>query len=267
MHTLALALLLSLGVVVAQTGAGFDVVSVEPRAPGAGAGVDVDTQPGGRLTIKNASLRMLVTFAYRVQDDQVVGGDPWTANDRFDIVAKAEHEATTEELFVMLRPVLRERFKLTLNNATRDLQVLALTVRAEGKPGNQRKPSDADCTGLPGDGSRGCAFSVRAGSIHGRGMPMRRLAAVLSQFAGRIVVDRTGIDAPQDFDLTWTPEFLRARQLPPGQTEFVLNGVSVDPNGPSLFTALQEQLNLKLESTKAPVDVLVIDRAEKPTAD
>jgi uncharacterized protein (TIGR03435 family) len=267
MHTLALAVLLSLGVLVAQPGQSFDVVSVKPHTPDGDAGVRVDTQPGGRLTIANASLRMLITFAYRLQDDQVVGGAEWTTTDRFDIVAKAEREATTEELFVMLRPVLRDRFRLGLQNATRDLPVYALTARSDGKGAGQRKPSDVDCTGLPGSGSRGCAFSVRAGSIHGRGMPMRRLAAVLSQFAGRIVVDRTGLDSPQDFDLTWTPEFLRARQPPAGQTEFVLNGLSVDPNGPSLFTALQEQLGLRLESTKAPVDVLAIERAEKPTAD
>jgi uncharacterized protein (TIGR03435 family) len=267
MQTVALALVLSLAVGVAQTTSTFDVVSVKPHAPDGDAGVRVDTQPGGRLTIGNASLRMLITFAYRMQDDQVVGGAEWTATDRFDVLAKGEREATTEELLAMLRPVLRDRFKLRLQNATRDLPVYALTVRADGKGAARRKPSDVDCSGQPGNGARGCAFSVRPGSIQGRGMPMRRLAAVLSQFAGRIVVDRTGVDAPQDFDLTWTPEFLRARPLPPGQTEFVLNGLSVDPNGPSLFTALQEQLGLKLESTKAPVDVLVIDAAERPMPD
>ena len=133
MRTAALALVLSFGVVVAQTGSNFDVVSVKPHAPDGDAGVRVDTQPGGRLTIANASLRMLITFAYRVQDDQVVGGAEWTATDRFDVVAKAEREATTEELLAMLRPVLRDRFKLHLQNATRDLPVYALTVRADGK--------------------------------------------------------------------------------------------------------------------------------------
>jgi uncharacterized protein (TIGR03435 family) len=250
-----------------QATPGFDVVSVKPHAADGDAGVRIDTQPGGRLTIVNAPLRLLITSAYRVQNDQVLGGADWISSDRFDVVAKADREATTEELFVMLRPVLRERFRLTLQPATRELPVYALTARADGKGGRQLKPSDVDCAGVPGNGSRGCEFSVRPGAIHGRGMPLRRLASVLSQFAGRIVVDRTAIDAPQDFDLKWTPESFRGRELPAGQTEFVLNGLSVDPNGPSLFTAVQEQLGLKLDSTKAPVDVLVIEHAEKPSAD
>jgi len=133
MHTFALAVILSLGVLVAQPGRSFDVVSVKPHTPDGDAGVRVDTQPGGRLTIANASLRMLLTFAYRLQDDQVVGGAEWTTTDRFDIVAKVEREATTEELFVMLRPVLRDRFRLGLQNATRDLPVYALTARSDGK--------------------------------------------------------------------------------------------------------------------------------------
>src|SRR5215470_11035049 len=120
MHTVALALVLSLAVAVAQTGSTFDVVSVKSHAPDGDAGVRVDTQPGGRVTIVNASLRMLITFAYRVQDDQVIGGADWTATERFDVLAKGEREATTEELLAMLRPVLRDRFKLRLQNATRD---------------------------------------------------------------------------------------------------------------------------------------------------
>src|SRR5690242_7692261 len=255
------AALAMVSVVVGQSAPAFDVVSIKAHLPDGDAGVHIDTQPGGRLTIVNASLRTLVTFAYRVQDEQVVGGADWTVADRFDVLAKADREATTEELSVMLRPTLRDRFRLTLQPATRELLVYALTAN-EGRAGRQLKRSEVDCVGLPGNGGRGCEFSVRPGAIHGRGMPIGRLASVLSQFLGRIVVDRTGIDPPQDFDLTWTPDFFRGRALPAGQTEFRLNGVVVDPDGPSLFTAVQEQLGLKLDSTRAPVDVLVIERAE-----
>ena len=90
---------------------------------------------------------------------------------------------------------------------------------------------------------------------------------MLSQYAGRVVVDRTGIAGPYDFDLTWTPEQFRGRQAGPGEQPLQVNGVSVDANGPSLFTAIQEQLGLKLEATKGPVDVLVIDGAERPVGD
>jgi bla regulator protein blaR1 len=98
-------------------------------------------------------------------------------------------------------------------------------------------------------------------------MPVARLAAVLSQFAGRLVVDRTAIAGPHDFDLTWTPEQFRGRPPAPGEQTPLVNGAPVDANGPSLFTAVQEQLGLKLESAKAPVEVLVVERAERPIGD
>ena len=242
----------------------FEVASVKPNASGA-PGIDIDTQPGGRLTITNASLRNLVTFAYRIQDNQLVGGPDWARSARFDIVAKAETEATTEELLAMLRPLLRERFKLATHGESRDMPIYALV--APPADGKKLKAADVDCTGLPGTGSRGCAFSVRFGNIHARGIPLSRLAAVLSQYAGRVVVDRTGIAGPYDFDLTWTPDQFRGRQAAPGEQPLQVNGAPVDANGPSLFTAVQEQLGLKLEATRGPVDVLVIDGAERPIGD
>ena len=96
---------------------------------------------------------------------------------------KAEKETTTEELLAMLRPLLGERFKLAAHNESRELPVYALVAsRADGRTGDQLKASDVDCSGLPGTGLRGCAFSVRFGNIQARGMPVARLAAVLSQF-------------------------------------------------------------------------------------
>jgi bla regulator protein blaR1 len=251
----------------AQSTNGFDVASVKPNMSGA-PGLDIDTQPGGRLTITNASLRNLITFAYRIQDNQLVGGPDWQRTARFDVVAKAEKAATTEELLVMLRPLLGERFKLAVHHESRELPIYALVVqRADGRTGGQLKTSDVDCSGLPGTGSRGCAFSVSFGNIRARGMPVARLAAALSPFAGRIVVDRTGISGPHDFDLTWTPDQFRGRQTAPGEQPPQVNGRIVDANGPSLFTAIQEQLGLKLESTTGPVDVLVIDGAERPVGE
>jgi uncharacterized protein (TIGR03435 family) len=103
------------------------------------------------------------------------------------------------------------------------------------------------------------------GSLSAGGLPLSQFAANLSGNLQRIVVDRTGLTGTFDVDLTWTPDQIPQQQgpRPPGAPEFP----PIDPNGPSLFTAVQEQLGLKLESTKAPVDVLVIDRAEKPMED
>jgi uncharacterized protein (TIGR03435 family) len=105
---------------------------------------------------------------------------------------------------------------------------------------------------------------VGFGNLKARGSTLAALASSLSTFAGRIVVDRTGLPGGFDADLTWTPD-----NLPRAQSDqpVTVNGIAIDPNGPSLFTALQEQLGLKLESTKGPVDVLVVDRAEKPAED
>ena len=112
------------------------------------------------------------------------------------------------------------------------------------------KPSESDCT------KGQCDFQLRAGSFHVRGFPLNALTNTLSQYSERVVIDRTDITGPQNVDLIWTPDSAGG----PGNSP-------ADPNAPSLFTAVEEQLGLKLESTRAPVDVLVIDHAEKPTPD
>jgi len=106
------------------------------------------------------------------------------------------------------------------------------------------------------------------GDIRGGARPMTLLASMLAQVVRRSVVDRTGLVGAFDFDLRWTPDTLPAR--PPGtpaDQPIRMNGIEIDPNGPSIFTAVQEQLGLKLESTRGPVDVLVLDRVERPAPD
>lgn len=107
---------------------------------------------------------------------------------------------------------------------------------------------------------------VGFGNLKARGSTLAALASTLSTFAGRIVIDRTAIAGGYDIDLTWTPDQI-PRAQGGGDQPAQVNGATIDPNGPSLFTALQEQLGLKLESTRGPVDVLVVDRAERPTED
>ncbi len=250
----------------------FEVASVKPNTSGDGR-VLMSPQPGGRLNLVNVPLRLMIRNAYRVQDFQIVGGPDWLGTARFDVVAKAEGgNPSQEELQLMLRSLLADRFKLVVRPDTREMPTYSLVpARADGKTGAQLRKSDANCgpatapSAPPAPGQLpSCGSMLGFGNLKARGSTMAALASTLSTFAGRIVVDRTGLAGGYDVDLTWTPDQI---PRPVGDQPVQVNGVPVDPNGPSLFTALQEQLGLKLESTKGPVDVLVVERAEKPAED
>jgi len=250
----------------------FEVASVKPNTSGDGR-VLMTPQPGGRLNLVNVPLRLMIRYAYRVQDFQVVGGPDWISTARFDVVAKAEGgNPSQEELQLMLRSLLADRFKLVVRPDTREMPTYSLVpARADGKTGAQLRKSDANCgpatapSAPPAPGQLpSCGSMLGFGNLKARGSTMAALASALSTFAGRIVVDRTGLAGGYDVDLNWTPDQI---PRPVGDQPVQVNGVTVDPNGPSLFTALQEQLGLKLESTKGPVDVLVVERAEKPAED
>jgi len=250
----------------------FEVASVKPNTSGDGR-VLMTPQPGGRLNLVNVPLRLMIRYAYRVQDFQVAGGPDWISTARFDVVAKAEGgNPSQEELQLMLRSFLADRFKLVVRPDTREMPTYSLVpARADGKTGAQLRKSDANCgpatapSAPPAPGQLpSCGSMLGFGNLKARGSTMAALASTLSTFAGRIVVDRTGLAGGYDVDLNWTPDQI---PRPAGDQPVQVNGVTVDPNGPSLFTALQEQLGLKLESTKGPVDVLVVERAEKPAED
>ena len=264
----------------------FEVASIKPNKSGDGR-VMIGMQPGGRFTATNVPLRMLIRNAYQLQDSQLVGGPDWITNERYDISAKAEDGAVSGPqppmgqpgaIQLMLRALLAERFKLVVHNEDREMPIFALVLnRPDGKLGPQLTKSDVDCAAMMGRGrgnGRGpipppepgqpmpCGIRIGFGNMAVGSAPMSQVAASLSQFAGRIVVDKTGLTGAYDMNLTWTPDNMPQR--PPGAPEPLVNGVPIDPNGPSLFTAVQEQLGLKLESQKAPIKVLVIDRAERP---
>jgi uncharacterized protein (TIGR03435 family) len=237
--------LLLAALLLAQSTPAFDVTSVKPNA-GTQDFVRFDPQPGGRLQITNTSLRMVVSWAYGVQNTQLVGGPDWFNSARFDFLAKAEGNPTTEEMRLMLRTLIVDRFRLTFHNETREIPVYALVrPRPDARLGPQLSSSDSNCGALPDGKPRKCEFDVRFGNVHGHGMPMELLNTSIAGFTGRVVIDRTGVTGPMDFDLTW----------------------GTDAAGPSIFTAVEEQLGLKLEPIRAPVEVMVIDRAERPTAD
>jgi len=262
----------------------FEVASIKPNNSGDGR-MMMQLQPGGRFNATNIPLRLLIRNAYQLQDFQIVGGPSWINTERYDIVAKAEDGTPPEtpsldrtgpnRIQLMVRALLAERFQLVVHDETRELPIYALVVaRSDGKLGPDLKKSETDCNAImaagrgrgmpppPGPPQAGerpqCGIRIGMGNLAMGGAPMPQFANSLAMFVGRTVQDKTGLAGNYDVTLTWTPD--QMPQRPPGAPE----PPPADPNGPSIFTALQEQLGLKLDSQKGPVSVLVIDRVERP---
>lgn len=215
----------------------FDVASV--KANKSGLYQSSISRPGGQVVFENVPLRECIGFAYGIGVDQeyALSGPAWLNSDRYDIVAKVAPNTPRDQVLVILRTLLRERFKLEIHRESRELRVYALTA-ARGGP-RLKKAS----------GSEG-NFTFRSGHIIGSALSMSELANRLSGPVfklGRPVVNSTGLPGTFDFTLDWTPD-----------------DTSVDgAAGPSLFTAIQEQLGLKLEPSKSLVEVLVVDHVER----
>ncbi len=266
----------------------FEVASVRPNTS-SNTRAWVEMQPGGRYTVTNLPLRNLIINAYGLQLTQLLDAPEWIM-ERFDIIAKADEELgspasreapSREQL--MMRSLLAERFKLSVHRESRDMPIYHLVVaRNDGKLGPELKPSSIDCRALiearkaqglkwepPQPGERlQCGAWVGFGELTAGGQPLSELISLLSATVQRNVVDRSGLSGNFDIHLKWTPDQLPPRPAGlPADQPVRMNGVAIDPNGPSIFTALQEQLGLKLESTRGPVDVLVIDHVERPTPD
>jgi uncharacterized protein (TIGR03435 family) len=228
----------------------------------------------GRLTITNVTVGALIQDAYDLQlPSQIVDMPDWARSQRVDIVAKAAFPAPVATLQRMLQPLLAEHFKLKVRRETRELEALALVASTPGRRGPQLRKNDDACDDAVGTSS---SFALAAessgrlapcgilpggaGRIVARGLEMSGLADLLAPAPRRVVIDRTGLAGRYDIDLTYTPEAFSAAAmsqrpgatLPPG----------VDPSGPPLATALQEQLGLKLQAVRVPVEVLVIEHAE-----
>jgi len=234
-------------------------------------------------SISGVSLINTRIMSYDLQDFQIAGGPKWLDSDRFDIVAtsscpnfsKAELSSGPTQQQLMLRSHLADRFKLAVHNETRQLPVFALVVaHAVGRLGPELRRLSVGCAALaaartrvestppPPSGDRPlCGSRVFPGAIMAGGITktdfVRRLSmlSMTGSSLGRMVIDRTGLSGAFDINLHFTPD--RIPDFGPG-------GPVIDPNGPSVLTALQEQLGLKLDSQRGPVDVLVIDRAEIP---
>jgi uncharacterized protein (TIGR03435 family) len=238
--------------------------------------------PPGRFMATNVTLRMLIRSAYaNLPDFRMIGGPSWIDTDRFDVDAVGRSTAgpdAAEQTRLMTQSLLEDRFKLKSHLETRELPIYLLVLaRPDGTLGDRIKPSTTECKAItpppgapppppppPGGAPPGappqCPSMLGMGAISGRQLSIDRLADTLAPYANRKIVNRTNLTGLFDLDLRWLPDllpFVPAGAPPP----------PTDPDAPPLMTALQEQLGLKLDASRGPVEVLVIDHAEKPTPD
>lgn len=250
----------------------FEVASIKLNTTGRnGSAAD---QPGGRFVASQIPLRQLIQFAYR-GDQQFIGGPDWLDRDRWDIEAKAAEGAVaprsrafdlteTDTIALMVQSLLEDRFKLKAHQETREVSLYELTVARGGaklKLSEDQTPPPAFVGG--GGIARGGVLprggiSILGNGFEARAQSMAMLATVLSSlYAGRPVIDKTGLKGLYDIQLEWNRDA--------GLISPTGDGAISNPAGPSLVAAVEEQLGLKLESTKGSLPVLVIDSVQRPT--
>jgi uncharacterized protein (TIGR03435 family) len=226
----------------------YEVASIKPNQSGARHAIL--SYPGGRLVTTNATLKVLIGFAYNLRDYQISGGPSWLDSIGYDILATPDHPANPSAENIdtfrqLMRTLLSDRFQLMTHFEAKELPVYALVPAKDGAKlkdtGNVQDPRDMSLHG-------------GIGLITAQHIPMEFVAQQLSDRLGRLVIDKTALTGHYDFKLEWTPDETESNGAPPP---------AADRTGPSLFTALKEQLGLKLEAQKAPVQILVIDHAEK----
>ena len=252
----------------------FEVATVKANTSGDNNGM-LQRQPGGRMTATNMPVRPMISYAYQLAGYQLVGGPSWIESARYDVVAKMDGNPLPvapgtglDPMQIALQNLLAERFKLKVHHEMREMDIYALVTIKPGAQGPKLAPTTQDCAGAAKAAARGaaptgpnapfCGSRIGPGAIKFGGLPASQIAATLAILAGRFVTDRTGLTGFWDFELSFAPE--QRGQQPGGN-------IANDSDLPGFFTAIQEQLGLKLESTKGPVDVVVIDSIERPKDD
>lgn len=232
----------------------FEVASIK-QSRTLDAGGTLGFQEGGRFRAVNVDGRTLIAVAYktgqRLLPSQIIDAPDWLYSQRYDITAKVSDElAATRPLVLfskmplLLQSLLEDRFKLRLHHETRELPIYGLVLaRKDGALGPQFRRSSVNCAELDG-----CRIQILPGHLTGGRITLETLTTLLAGTVERFVVDRTGLDGTFDVDLGWSPD-------------------QASSDKPSIFSAVQEQLGLKFESTKGAVDVVVIDNVERPTED
>jgi uncharacterized protein (TIGR03435 family) len=252
----------------------FEVASVKPNT-GGGRGMRLMRQPGGRMVAENVPTRTLITFAYDMQDYQILGGPPWIASDTFDITAKAAGEVPPEQMRLMMQSLLADRFRLAVHRETKEGPVYNLTP---SKGGLKLTDSAGNCVVMdrtnppppPPPGTplpKYCGMvNISRSEINIYGSPMAQLVQILGTILGRAVVDKTGATGSYNFHLEFTPDQATTGgpfgQPGPGAP---INAPPPDSASPNIFTALQEQLGIKADSARGQVEMLVIDHLERPS--
>jgi uncharacterized protein (TIGR03435 family) len=229
----------------------FDVASVKPTPPEERGGI-VHQPPGGQsYEAIGAPLRMIMTVAYTVTDRQISGGPDWINSDRWNIQAKAERRGTSDELHDALARLLEDRFKLKVRHETRELPVYILTVDKKGSKMPVHDPADLKHEPIGGG----------PGGLSGENVTMNYFAFFLSRILNLNVIDRTELPDHYDVKFNFVPDVATLGRGGAGDGAAAMPM----PEGPDIFTALREQLGLRLEKGKGPVDYLVIEHVEKPS--
>ncbi len=288
MHRILLAVVLMIPAALAQK---FDVASIKPNKSDDHR-MMFAMQPGGRFNATGVTLKRLMVFAYGIREYQLTGLPAWADSDRYDVMAKpegapdaeptpdkmpspAEMQTRQEKMRAMLQDLLADRFGLKVHRETKDLPVYNLVVAKGGSKLSESKPDAPNIVDVPGvklgggpggEGGRGpvrgAMIRMGRGQITGQQMSIAMLVNQLSAQTGRNVIDKTGLTGLYDIKLSWTPEEGQMMIPKDGGAE---PAAATGDTGPSLFTAVQEQLGLKLEPAKGPVEIIVVDRVEKPT--
>ncbi len=247
----------------------FEVASIKPSDPDA-RGVRFELTPGGGMRATNVRLRQLIEWAYDVRSFQISGGPGWLNSEGYDILAKPPRSAEAEDapgtppsaedrkrfqeqLRQRIQALLAERFQLVIHRETKEMPVYALTVAKNG-PKFKEASGDQHKVGI----------RAGRGEIAAESADMNAFINILASRVGRPVLDQTGLKGIYDFKLEWTPE-MGEGMMKGGPLDKAEGAPAPDLSGPSIFTALQEQLGLRLEAQKGPAEVIVIDRVEKPT--
>ena len=237
----------------------FEAASIRPTAA-VNPGTDYVFRPGGGFTAVNANVVELIGAAYGIESFRIVDGPDWVRRQGYDVTARAGTKATIDDTRLMLRRLLEERFRLRARMGPREMPVFALVrSRSDGRTAARLQSASPDACvdrgelpiNVPRDALPSCGqLMTNPGRMRGRRVPIDLLATRLAPIVGRPVVNRTALEGMFDIDLEFAPEN---------------TADSVAQQKPGLYTALDEQLRLKLESTSAPVDVLVIESVERPT--
>lgn len=261
--------LLAAAIVKAQSQAptpqpSFEVASIRPNHTGERIMLFQPSR-GGRFTANNCSLRLLIQYAFDVMPFQISGAPDWVRSERYDIAAKAASDAEFRDIQLMLQQLIKDRFQLRCHWDSKEAAVYNLVVSKAG----MLKEAAGDCSSSPGPRSRpvGTTEDTPCGSwrntpgqIKADKLTAADLVGAFSFFLGRSVVDKTHLTGKYNIDLQWTPGEVELSSLQSGAGP----ASSVDA-APSIFTAVRDQLGLKLETAKGPVRTLVVDHVDRPS--